>query len=155
MPSYANDPQGLMRRLAPNKQTIYCKKLFMKVNYSPHIIHHTPRLMIEYSLKLKVSASSQSLHCILRLNSRFITSRPGQSHIAATIFKIRGITHISSPFSCFLSGFYVPPTSKETRSVTLNIFRKKYFLFKSFVKIELSYVFTLNMFSTAESCIEQ
>ena len=44
---------------------------------------------------------------------------------------------------------------KETRSVTMNIFRKKYFLFKSFIKIELSYVFTINMFSTAESCMEQ
>ena len=40
---------------------------------------------------------------------------------------------------------------KEARSVTMNIFRnKKYFLFKSFVKVELSYVFTINMFSTAE-----
>ena len=43
---------------------------------------------------------------------------------------------------------------KETRSVTMNIFRKKN-LFKSFVKIELSYVCTINMFSTAESCMEQ
>ena len=41
---------------------------------------------------------------------------------------------------------------KETRSVTMNIFRKKIF---SFVKIELSYVFTINIFSTAESCMEQ
>ena len=41
---------------------------------------------------------------------------------------------------------------KETRSVTMNIFRKKYFLFKSFVKIELSYIFTINMVSTAENC---
>ena len=39
---------------------------------------------------------------------------------------------------------------KETRSVTLNIFRKKkMFFFKSCVKIELSYVFTINMFSSA------
>ena len=30
---------------------------------------------------------------------------------------------------------------KETRSVTMNIFRKKYFLFKSLVKVELSYIF--------------
>ena len=30
-------------------------------------------------------------------------------------------------------------------------FRKKN-LFKSFVKVELSYVFTINMFSTAENC---
>ena len=35
---------------------------------------------------------------------------------------------------------------KETRSVTMNIFRKKkYFLLKSFVKIEFSYVFTINI----------
>ena len=45
---------------------------------------------------------------------------------------------------------------KETRSVTMNIFRKKKsFVFKSIVKIELSYVFTINMFSTAESCMEK
>ena len=37
---------------------------------------------------------------------------------------------------------------KETRPLTMNIFfRKKYFLFKSFVKIELSYIFTINMVS--------
>ena len=35
-------------------------------------------------------------------------------------------------------------------------FLKKFcFLFKSFVKIELSYVFTSNMFSTAENCMEK
>ena len=44
---------------------------------------------------------------------------------------------------------------KETRSVTMNIFRKKCFLFKKFVKIELSYVFTINMFSTAKNCMEK
>ena len=43
---------------------------------------------------------------------------------------------------------------KRTRSVIMNIFEEKN-LFKSFVKIELSYVFTINMFSTAESCMEQ
>ena len=52
-----------------------------------------------------------------------------------------------------LSNFEWP--LKEARSVTLNIFRKKSFLFKSFVKIELIYVFTINMFSIAESCTEQ
>ena len=45
---------------------------------------------------------------------------------------------------------------KETRSVTMNIFRKKEsFHFKSFVKIELTYVFTENMFSTAENGMEK
>ena len=36
----------------------------------------------------------------------------------------------------------------------MNIFLKKYIFFKSFVKIELSYVFTINVFSTAENCVE-
>ena len=43
---------------------------------------------------------------------------------------------------------------KETRSVTVMMFRKKNH-FKSFVKIELSYVFTINMFSTAENSMEK
>ena len=34
----------------------------------------------------------------------------------------------------------------------MNIFwKKKYFLFKSFVKVELSYVFTINLFTIAET----
>ena len=36
----------------------------------------------------------------------------------------------------------------------MNIFRKKN-IFKSFVKIEFSYVFTINMFSTSENCMEK
>ena len=43
---------------------------------------------------------------------------------------------------------------KETKSATMNIFQNKYFLFKSFVKVELSYVFTINLFSIAENCTE-
>ena len=37
----------------------------------------------------------------------------------------------------------------------MNILEKKSFLFKSFVKIELSYDFTINMFGTAENCMEK
>ena len=38
----------------------------------------------------------------------------------------------------------------------MKIFRKKkYFLFKSFVKIGLNYLFTINMFSTAENCMKK
>ena len=44
---------------------------------------------------------------------------------------------------------------KAAYSVTMNIFRKKNFLFKTFVKVELSYVFTIKMFSTAENCMEK
>ena len=57
-------------------------------------------------------------------------------------------------FFCLVKSTYTRFT--ETRSVTMNIIRKKkYFHFKSFVKIVLSYVITINMFSSAESCMEQ
>ena len=44
---------------------------------------------------------------------------------------------------------------KAAYSVTMNIFRKILFNFKSFVKVELSYVFTIKMVSTAEKCMEK
>ena len=44
--------------------------------------------------------------------------------------------------------FYV----KETKSATMNIFRFFYFLFKPFVKVELRYVFTINLFPIAKNC---
>ena len=44
---------------------------------------------------------------------------------------------------------------KETKSATMNIFRFFYFLFKSFLKVELSYVFTINLFTIAENCTEK
>ena len=47
------------------------------------------------------------------------------------------------------------PTFKETKSATMNIFRIFYFLFKSFVKVELSNVFTINVFIRAENCAEK
>ena len=45
---------------------------------------------------------------------------------------------------------------KETESATMKIFGKKiFFLFKSFVKVELSYLFTINLFTIAENCMEK
>ena len=44
---------------------------------------------------------------------------------------------------------------KETKSATMNIFRIFLFSFKSFVKVELSYVFTKNLFTIAENCTEK
>ena len=45
---------------------------------------------------------------------------------------------------------------KETNSATMNIFRFFFhFLFKSFEKVELSYVFTINLFTVAENCTEK
>ena len=49
---------------------------------------------------------------------------------------------------------------KETKSVTMNIFRFFFFFFfffykKSFAKVELSYVFSIKMLSTAENFMEK
>ena len=45
---------------------------------------------------------------------------------------------------------------EETMSATMNIFRFFfYFVFKSFVKVELSYGFTINLFTIAENCTEK
>ena len=45
---------------------------------------------------------------------------------------------------------------KETKSATMNIFRKKKSILKMvFVKVELSYVFKINLFSLAENCMEK
>ena len=43
---------------------------------------------------------------------------------------------------------------KEAKSATINIFRF-FLLFKSFVKVELSYVFTINLVTIAENCTEK
>ena len=51
--------------------------------------------------------------------------------------------------------FYNLSYIKEAKSATMNIFRNFYFLFKSFVKVKLSYVFTLNLFTIAENCTEK
>ena len=41
------------------------------------------------------------------------------------------------------------------RPATITFFEIFYFLFKSFVKVELSYVFTINLFTIAENCTEK
>ena len=43
---------------------------------------------------------------------------------------------------------------KETKSATINIF-DLFDFFKLFVKEELSHVFTTNLFTKAENCIEK
>ena len=47
--------------------------------------------------------------------------------------------------------YFIKQTFKETKSATMNIFRF-FFLFKSFVKVDLSSVFAINLFTIAESC---
>ena len=50
---------------------------------------------------------------------------------------------------------HCPKIPVMTLACNYEHFSKKKILFKSFVKIELSYVFTINMFSTAENCMEK
>ena len=40
---------------------------------------------------------------------------------------------------------------KEAKSATVNIFRKKIFSFQIICKVELSYVFTINLFTIAKT----
>ena len=55
------------------------------------------------------------------------------------------VTCLRLPFRSVGSGWqWISEGLKETKSATMNIFEKKYFRFKSFVKVELSYVFTIN-----------
>ena len=59
-------------------------------------------------------------------------------------------------YSTFSEHGHVAYLIKETKSATMNIFRIfLYFLFKSFVKAELSYVFTINLVTIAENCTEK
>ena len=44
---------------------------------------------------------------------------------------------------------------KETKSATMNIFEKFSFLKMVFVKVELSHVFSINLFTIAENCMEK
>ena len=45
---------------------------------------------------------------------------------------------------------------KETKSAIMNIFRFFFiFFFNNFEKVEMSYVFTINLFTIAENCTEK
>ena len=49
---------------------------------------------------------------------------------------------------------YLPPLKRLSLQLW-TFFGKIYFLFKSFVKVELSYVFTINLFTIAENCMKK
>ena len=53
------------------------------------------------------------------------------------------------------TNIYCGPLAKEAKSATMYIFWEKKILFKSFVKVELSYVFTINLFTIAGNCTEK
>ena len=75
------------------------------------------------------------------------------------VIKIFVLSFLSGHFTQVLLYLYllvILVVFKETKSATMNIFRVFfYFLFKSFVKVELSYVFTINLFTRAENCTEK
>ena len=80
-------------------------------------------------------------HCLAHMHEGFLTY-PMYPH-----------REKSNPTSKFIE--CKTPLLKETKSATTNIFRFFYFLFKLFVKVELSYVFTKNLFTIAKNYTEK
>ena len=84
----------------------------------------------------------------------------GQDPSPEKLQKYRVSNTVSDPLKNYKTtkpAFNVGPSSafKETKSANMNIFRFFYFLFKSFVNVELSIVFTINMFTIVENCTEK
>ena len=85
--------------------------------------------------------------CMQQLMSGFLATRP-----------MGGICVVNSEISVYDPYFnakWCVSVFKETKSATMNIFLFFLFRFKSFVKVELSYVFTINLFTIAENCTEK
>ena len=75
-------------------------------------------------------------------------------HYQELFLKHRAWASLNADVSTYITKILV--LLKETKSATMNIFRFFiYFLFKSFVKVELSYVFKINLFTIAEKCTEK
>ena len=79
------------------------------------------------------------------MNIFFLNSQPKHTSVLGTKKNLLRLSSFQHPKHMF----------KAAYSVTMNIFRNFFFLFKSFVKVELSYVFTIKMFSTALNCMEK
>ena len=76
----------------------------------------------------------------------FFNHRKGNDFFQIALINTRVPTFMKIKMSCF----------KAVYSVTFDIFRFFfYFLFKSLVKVELSYAFTINLFTIAENCTEK
>ena len=70
-------------------------------------------------------------------------------------WKSRVAAHISK-YALTFKPKYIHREKLKRLSLQLRIFFEKiYFLFKSFVKVELSYVFTINLLTKAENCMEK
>ena len=57
----------------------------------------------------------------------------------------------SATFCRTLGSNLKPQSVKETKSATINIFQKNLFVFKTFVKVELNCIFTINLFTISEN----
>ena len=114
---------------------------------------------MDHAKLLDVLTSLPVSHVILPRAIRFATSRPA-NHAICSFIDSSG--YASGPIRrCLFIDYIINGYKwsfcffKAAYSVTMNIFRNFYFLFKSFVKVELSYVFTIKMFSIAENCVEK
>ena len=96
-------------------------------------------------------------------STRLWVSRIQRVAVKLKCFNLKDIyflVSLTNDFMSFITLLVRTKTShkeglKAAYSVTMNIFRKKIFSFKSFVKVELSYAFAINMFTGAENCTEK
>ena len=94
---------------------------------------------LRIELKFFLPKSNRNV-CFFKKNNEKIFDRRRLSAAGASVYHVIFIGYIF----------------KETKSATMSIFRFFfYFLLKSFVKIEISYVFTINLFTIVENCTER
>ena len=84
---------------------------------------------------------------------------PMYSHVTRVAAILWANTYQMTESITFSAGYNDPmfacKSIKETKSATMNIFRFFCFFLKSFVKVESSYVFTINLFTIAVNCTEK
>ena len=113
-----------------------------EMNWMVFLISLTLTFWLDVTLTLK---GTENLNSMISLISEILTFWSGVT------LTLKGNENLNLTLN--LTSVLVP--FKETKSATMNIFRFFCFLFKSFVKVELSYVFTINLLTIAENCTEK
>ena len=75
--------------------------------------------------------------------------------VSNAFIKVKDLISHLRTYYLFKFAIFYRVIVKETKSATMNIFRNFSFLFKSYVNVELSYIFTINLFTIAENCMEK
>ena len=79
------------------------------------------------------------------MESKLNGQMDSHSEYSAHLYVVQNFDTKSLKYCCYL---------KRLSLQLCTFFEISYFRFKSFVKVELSYVFTINLFTIAENCTE-